>query len=1007
MALERQLVTIPFAQGLDTKTDPKQVAPGKLTLLQNGVFTTAKKIRKRYGTTAKATSIFGGGSIAAGDTLQTLKDELLLGSGGSLYSWSTGSATWVAKGDLPVLSTTRAPVVRDTAPCANVDAAVVGGIACYIYITSLAGVQTLGWRLVDLATGSQVAAGAWSEAVQAARVTTIGTAFIVMFANATDIKYVTISTAGVVGTATTIQATVSVGGLVALIECVNNGLAGASEVVWFVFPVSSALTDLRVRSLSSAFALGTATALGMALGTTTLHSIAATMDAGNGNIVIASATQTTVASTNILYLSAISAALSVVTAKTSIVSGALTGQIAVVSNGGQSGILWYTSSAALWDTRIQPITSRVPFTAYAAGAVSVVSRNAALASEPFTVAGRTCVALALNDGSSARIVVNSSYIVPKTIAHLAADDGMPVGRIGFNISGAPTVPASAPYSGTSEALPAVLTYSGAVLLPIQITHTAEATLGRIAGVSGVDVSRLVAETTPAISSQVSDALVFAGALPMLYDGAYTSEVGFLHSPDAIAASTAGAGGTLPAGAYGYAAVYAWQDAAGTMHRSAPSPVASVTTTGATSLNTIVVRTLKVTRKATTVNPVMVELYRTVAAGSVYYKVAEAESSTIVETVSFSDTETDTNLIGNALLYTTGGVLEAMPPPPLGALAIYRNRLVGINTEKPTQLWYSKQVIPGQPPEFSDFLALNLDSVGGDATALAALDDKLLIFKGGVVYYLTGSGPDDTGGQNDFSVPILINTNSGCTEPRSIVTAADGVLYQSAKGWFILDRSLNDSYIGAGVEAFNALTTRAVVQVPSTNEVRFVLSDGSVLVYDFLFAQWSVFTGLAAVDATIWGGVVHTVASDGVVSYEDPTTFRDSGVSVELRLTTGWLGSGELQSFLRIYKLFILGQWKSPHKLNIQLSYDYRSDAVAGDLYGSDWPSSPAPAQYQTRINLRVQKAEAVKVTIYSATSPTATPPEGDFEEESLDLSALTFEVGVKGGPMRLPAGNAV
>jgi hypothetical protein len=291
----------------------------------------------------------------------------------------------------------------------------------------------------------------------------------------------------------------------------------------------------------------------------------------------------------------------------------------------------------------------------------------------------------------------------------------------------------------------------------------------------------------------------------------------------------------------------------------------------------------------------------------------------------------------------------------------------------------------------------MDPVGGDNTALAALDDKLVIFKPGVAYYVTGSGPDNTGGQNDFSVPILINTNSGCTEPRSVITAADGVLYQSAKGWFILDRSLQDSYIGAGVEAYNALTARNAVQVPSTNEVRWVLSDGTVLVYDFLFQQWSLFTGLAAVDAAIWNGVVHTLKSTGVVAAEDPATFLDGATAIELRLTTGWLGAGDLQSFLRLYKLMILGAWKSSHTLNVWIGYDYRSDVAAANKYAIVATSNPSPAQYQYRVNLAQQKAEAVQITIYDS----------GITGESLDLSALTFEVGVKGGPMKLPAAGSV
>lgn len=49
MPLERQVITMPLAQGVDTKTDDKQVVAGKLLELENGVFTRLKSIQKRNG----------------------------------------------------------------------------------------------------------------------------------------------------------------------------------------------------------------------------------------------------------------------------------------------------------------------------------------------------------------------------------------------------------------------------------------------------------------------------------------------------------------------------------------------------------------------------------------------------------------------------------------------------------------------------------------------------------------------------------------------------------------------------------------------------------------------------------------------------------------------------------------------------------------------------------------------------------------------------------------------
>ena len=48
---------------------------------------------------------------------------------------------------------------------------------------------------------------------------------------------------------------------------------------------------------------------------------------------------------------------------------------------------------------------------------------------------------------------------------------------------------------------------------------------------------------------------------------------------------------------------------------------------------------------------------------------------------------------------------------------------------------------------------------------------------------------------------------------------DGVFFKSAKGIYLLDRSFQVHYIGADVEAYNALTIVGAAVVPDTNSVR--------------------------------------------------------------------------------------------------------------------------------------------------------------------------------------------
>ena len=49
MPLDKMEIRVPFGGGVDTKTDHKQVIPGKLLELKNGVFSDLRQITKRNG----------------------------------------------------------------------------------------------------------------------------------------------------------------------------------------------------------------------------------------------------------------------------------------------------------------------------------------------------------------------------------------------------------------------------------------------------------------------------------------------------------------------------------------------------------------------------------------------------------------------------------------------------------------------------------------------------------------------------------------------------------------------------------------------------------------------------------------------------------------------------------------------------------------------------------------------------------------------------------------------
>lgn len=92
MPLERQVITMPLAQGVDTKTDDKQVVAGKLLELENGVFTRLKAIRKRNGYAALGQTISNASQAVA--PVYAPARLLLLGDG-SFADTSVVGATMV------------------------------------------------------------------------------------------------------------------------------------------------------------------------------------------------------------------------------------------------------------------------------------------------------------------------------------------------------------------------------------------------------------------------------------------------------------------------------------------------------------------------------------------------------------------------------------------------------------------------------------------------------------------------------------------------------------------------------------------------------------------------------------------------------------------------------------------------------------------------------------------------------------------------------------------------
>jgi hypothetical protein len=525
-------------------------------------------------------------------------------------------------------------------------------------------------------------------------------------------------------------------------------------------------------------------------------------------------------------------------------------------------------------------------------------------------------------------------------------------------------------------------------------------------------------------SELGGSLHFTGGFVQMYDGIGVVEHNFHLYPEDTSLSTSSGGGSISEGTYSYTVCYEWVDNQNNVHRSFPGlPVVDATfpvgtTTGSTTLT---IPYLQFTDKQGT-RPVQIVVYRTKANLQTFYRVSSltAPDYNVVNGVSsyltYTDTLNDTSLDGKPELYSQfiagpqngeAFVLQNTAAPPSKLIQLHRNRIWVVDSTNPLQLWYSKEAEIGGPVEFTQGFVKQIDPRGGPITALATVDDKLLVFKKSHIFTVVGRGPESTGLNNDLSDSILVTTDVGCIEPRSVVGMPIGIMFQSAKGIYLIDRSLQVSYVGAPVEAYNGETITSATLMANVNQVRFTLQSGKALVYDYFVQQWGVFTGQHAVDSLIWLGSPVILRANGTVLKETPDVWTDAGAPYSLKLTTSWLTFANIQGFQRVRRAQILGAWKAPHNLAVDVCVDFNDVIVQSmtvapqtpTVYGGTSPYGNGVyggtfQLYQWRIDLARQKNQAVRFTIRDL--PTATAGEG------MSLSSIAFEVGAKQGTAKVP-----
>ena len=352
--------------------------------------------------------------------------------------------------------------------------------------------------------------------------------------------------------------------------------------------------------------------------------------------------------------------------------------------------------------------------------------------------------------------------------------------------------------------------------------------------------------------------------------------------------------------------------------------------------------------------------------------------------------TSTRVADDVFLYTTGNELPSNTPPSSSFVLAAKERLFLVPSEDKNQLWYSKLYAPGIAAEFNSVLRLLVDREGGDITGLASVDDKIIIFKENRVLYTYGEGYDDTGGGSNFAPPQLISGEVGCINPRSIVTGSFGVMFESNKGIWQIDRGMQFTYIGGAVEDEHSSSINTAINVETRREVQFFQNNGNVLVFNYLFGLWTRFTNVNADCAGLYNNTLWKADADDIRDESLTNYANDSNQHIQMKVGTPWLRLNKINGFQRIRRaMLLLTGVEASNNTKIEVYYNYSDsspDTISWsrtELSGFDGGSA-----FQLEVHIPQQKCTAIKL-VFSDDSDGATARDG------YEVQGLTLEYGIK------------
>jgi hypothetical protein len=522
-------------------------------------------------------------------------------------------------------------------------------------------------------------------------------------------------------------------------------------------------------------------------------------------------------------------------------------------------------------------------------------------------------------------------------------------------------------------------------------------------------------------------VIFSGALPYVYDGKNVHECGFISRPEIMGYAHASSGNLDPDETYTYRMTFEFRDANGRRWMSQPSyatEAESIDDPETTNLSMMFAYSRPSLNAMLDAGfyftgPLTAVLWRATAANAAAGVFIRDTSSNILPTgtsnLGFISQDSDADIDDSERLYIVGGELENYPAPPCRSICQHRDRLIAYNTEFGT-VDYTKPMQADRGIEWS--LSQRIPSPE-KIVAIVSLEHTCLLFSANKIYALEGAGPGPTGVPPDaFARLVLVNADVGCTEVNAAWRCPAGVIFRSRGGFWLVDRGLSVSYIGAPVEAdydemteddgnFHALC--GVVD-EKKNCLRIYV-DGSIadVSADVFPAQCIRFnywfdTGRWSVDqiqtsspkwatyhrnrnVIAWGNSGESLVP---IAIETPGVYSDDDLYYAMSIKTGWIRFGDMQSFKRVWRtLFSVEHSDSNLRLKIWRDFDDETALVEEDIT-ADTLGDGGPKLI--RIHMPVQKVRALRVLVSEYDSVLVADDAQGFR-----FYGIGFELGMKRG----------